>query len=107
MITTLHHDRNYVAAVEAERRRALPRWRRSSRSTDLAQIVSAATFGDTDAWSALHTRYGSRVRAMAFRHRLSAAEIDDVVQNTWLRLFQHVGSIRDPYAIGAWLETTA
>ena len=102
-----HHDRGYVAALDAERRRRMPRRRRPLTSTDLDEIVRAATSGDADAWAALHARYGARVRSIAFKHRLTAMEIDDVVQNTWLRLLQHIGSIRDPQAIGAWLETTA
>ena len=29
------------------------------------------------------------------------------MQTTWLRLVQHVDTVRNPDAIGAWLETTA
>ena len=28
-------------------------------------------------------------------------------QETWLRLYRHIGSVRDPQALGAWLGTTA
>ena len=37
---------------------------------------------------------------------LSAPEAEDVVQNTWLRLVQHVDRIDDPQGILKWLITT-
>ena len=30
-----------------------------------------------------------------------------MAQETWLRLYRHIGSVRDPQALGAWLGTTA
>ena len=47
------------------------------------------------------------MRSIARRHRLTGPDVEDVAQNTWLRLFQNIESIRDPKALGAWLETTA
>jgi RNA polymerase sigma factor (sigma-70 family) len=102
----LHHDRNYIAAVEAERRRAAGRFRRPPEH-ELAELVAAAGRGDPQAWAAVRERYGARVRAVARRHRLTPHDVEDVAQNTWLRLFQNIGSIREPKALGAWLETTA
>ena len=103
---SVHHDRNYVAALDAERRRTADRWRRPP-ERELADLVAAAGRGDPLAWAAIRERYGARVRGVARRHRLSAHDIEDVAQNTWLRLFQNIGSIREPKALGAWLETTA
>jgi RNA polymerase sigma factor (sigma-70 family) len=74
---------------------------------DVAELLEAAHRGDPQAWAAVRERYAARVRGVARRHRLSAHDVEDVAQNTWLRLFQHSGSIRDPNALGAWLETTA
>ena len=45
--------------------------------------------------------------AIAARHRLSAADSADVFQTTWLRLVEHMDTIRDPAAVGGWLATTA
>ncbi|HEX9766278.1 MAG TPA: sigma-70 family RNA polymerase sigma factor, partial [Nitriliruptorales bacterium] len=39
--------------------------------------------------------------------RLTDAEAGDVTQTVWLRMVEHLGSIRDPNAIGGWLATTA
>ena len=53
------------------------------------------------------TQFSERVRKIARWHRLGADDVDDVMQDTWVRLLEHGDSIRDPRAIGAWLETTA
>lgn len=52
-------------------------------------------------------RYGARVRRAARRYGLSAHDIEDVAQTTWLMLFEHIGTLREPQAVGSWLETTA
>ena len=47
------------------------------------------------------------VWAIARAHRLSTTDAADVAQCTWLRLFEHLDSIREPDRVGAWLATTA
>lgn len=43
----------------------------------------------------------------ALAHRLRDADAADVSQATWLALFQHLGDLKDPARLGAWLATTA
>ena len=74
---------------------------------DLAALVNAARAGDDVAWRRLVTRYERRLRDVVRSYRLSPADADDVLQTTWLRLFNNIGRIRDPDAVGAWLATTA
>src|ERR1700712_2222142 len=38
---------------------------------------------------------------------LDRASAEDVVQNTWLQLVDHAGSIESPVAVAGWLCTTA
>jgi RNA polymerase sigma factor (sigma-70 family) len=45
--------------------------------------------------------------SIAFRHGLNESDAADVVQNTWLRLFEHIDDLREPARVGAWLATTA
>jgi RNA polymerase sigma factor (sigma-70 family) len=73
----------------------------------LAALVDAARAGDDAAWRCLVTRFERRLRDVVRSYRLSAADVDDVLQTTWLRLFSHIGEIREPAAIGGWLATTA
>ncbi len=39
--------------------------------------------------------------------RLSESDAEDVVQNTWLRAFEHLGEVRDPERVSSWLVTIA
>jgi RNA polymerase sigma factor (sigma-70 family) len=103
----LHHTRAYIRTREADRRAPALRRRPPADQGELERVVRAAAAGDSNAFSNLVERFGRRVRAIARVHRLTAHDVEDVMQTTWLRLFQHVGSIRDPDAVGAWLETTA
>jgi RNA polymerase sigma factor (sigma-70 family) len=77
------------------------------RPSDPAALLRAATAGDQRAWSELVARHSASIKAVARRHRLGAASQDDVVQRTWLRLVEHIDSVRDPAALGGWLTTVA
>jgi RNA polymerase sigma factor (sigma-70 family) len=79
----------------------------NSDTRELERIVEEATAGDATAVSELVRRFTPRVRGVARAHRLGAHDIEDVMQTTWLRLLQRLGTVRSPSAIGAWLETTA
>jgi RNA polymerase sigma factor (sigma-70 family) len=74
---------------------------------DLEAVVRAARDGDRDAWNALVARYGGLIWAVARSHRLGDADAADVFQTTWLRLVEHLDTIRNPEGIGSWLATTA
>src|SRR5881409_2331278 len=73
----------------------------------LADLVRVAAGGDEAAWNALVDRFSSLVWATARAHRLSRDDAADVAQTTWLRLVEHLGRIRDPERVGAWLASTA
>lgn len=74
---------------------------------DVARLVTRAADGDHGAWNALVDEFGAVVWATARAHRLNGADAADVFQTTWLRLVEHIGAIRDPSSVGAWLATTA
>lgn len=80
---------------------------RSWTHSDVTSLVAAAADGDRAAWDGLVDRFGELVWAVARSHRLSHADAADVSQTTWLRLLEHLGSIRQPDRVGAWLATTA
>jgi RNA polymerase sigma factor (sigma-70 family) len=88
-------------------RRAATRRRPSADAQELERLVMAASAGDRTAVSTLVERFARRICMVARMHRLAAEDVEDVMQTTWLRLLEHAGKIRDPAAIGAWLETTA
>jgi RNA polymerase sigma factor (sigma-70 family) len=73
---------------------------------ELAAVVRAARTGDDDAWARLIARFDRGLRRIARSYRLSPADVDDAVQAAWVRLFQHIGRLRDPGAVAGWLATT-
>jgi RNA polymerase sigma factor (sigma-70 family) len=50
-------------------------------------------------------RYEPLLRDIARRFRLTPAQADDAIQNTWLRLL--TANLRNPDALAGWLATTA
>lgn len=74
---------------------------------DVEELVRAARAGDAAAWDALVDRYLPLVTSVIRRLRLSAADADDVNQTVWLRLVEHLDSLRQPKALPGWLATTA
>jgi RNA polymerase sigma factor (sigma-70 family) len=73
---------------------------------ELVELVTAVRRGDNAAWTQLIERFDRMLRGIARSYRLSAADVDDVVQATWIRLHQHIDSVREPAAIAGWLATT-
>ncbi|EWT02024.1 ECF subfamily RNA polymerase sigma-24 subunit [Intrasporangium oryzae NRRL B-24470] len=73
----------------------------------LTELVAAASEGDALAWNAIVERFSSLLWGVARAHRLGPDDAADVVQNTWLRLLDHLGGIRQPEALAGWLATTA
>ena len=73
---------------------------------ELVELVAAARRGNDAAWAQLIERFDRLLRGIARTYRLSAADVDDVVQATWSRLHQHIGALREPAALAGWLATT-
>ena len=74
---------------------------------EVTRLVRAAANGDQQAWDAIVSRYVALLWSIAFRHGLGESDAADVVQNTWLRLFEHIHDVREPARVGSWLATTA
>src|SRR3954447_159649 len=103
-MSPLHHQPAYVAALDAERR---ARARSSRPSSELERLVWAAAQGDESAWSLLVSRFRSRLTRIVRSHRVPPQDVDDVVQTTFIRLYENLGNLREPNALPGWLETTA
>jgi RNA polymerase sigma factor (sigma-70 family) len=79
----------------------------SVRRTDLTHSTRAAAGGDGRAWGDRFARLDAILHAVAERYRLGAADVEDVVQTTWLRAIEHVDRLEDPEAMARWLVSTA
>jgi RNA polymerase sigma factor (sigma-70 family) len=73
----------------------------------VAELVARARQGDDRAWDEIVDRHSGMVWAVARAHGLDVQSAADVSQVTWLRLVEHLGSLRNPERVGAWLATTA
>lgn len=76
-------------------------------SLESSDTVRAAAAGDERAWEVLVTRYTPMLRAVARGFKLSNADVDDVVQATWLAAIRGLGAIKNADAVGAWLAVVA
>jgi RNA polymerase sigma factor (sigma-70 family) len=75
-------------------------------SYPLQALVASAREGDQGAWNAIVDRFLPLVCALVRRHRLSEADGDDVSQTVWLRLVEHLDTLREPDALPGWISTT-
>ena len=72
----------------------------------IASLVAAAAGGEQDAWRELVERYAPLLATVIRRFRLTSSEVEDVAQTVWLRLVEHLGSLREPQAVPCWIITT-
>jgi len=69
-------------------------------------LVLASANGDEVAWNELVRRYSPLVVSIIRSYKLAAADAQDVSQTVWLRLVEHLASLRQPEALPGWLATT-
>jgi RNA polymerase sigma factor (sigma-70 family) len=69
-------------------------------------LVTHAVAGDPIAWDEIVERYAPLVWSICGRFQLSARDREDVAQNVWLLLVEHLGQLREPAALPGWLATT-
>jgi RNA polymerase sigma factor (sigma-70 family) len=87
--------------------RSITATRKAADDEEVTRLVRSAAQGDHQAWQSLVRRYVALLWSIAFRHGLNENDAADVVQNTWLRLFEHIDDVREPARVGSWLATTA
>ncbi len=74
------------------------------RETDgLDVIAAAAVGGDEQAFRALVERTSRLIYRLALRYVGSAAEAQDVVQDTYIKAWQNLSTLRDRGAVVGWL----
>ena len=62
--------------------------------------------GDPVAWDLLVARYRRLVWSVVLKHRLREETREDIFQQTFSALVEHLDSVRDEGALPAWLTTT-
>ncbi|MDG4798154.1 sigma-70 family RNA polymerase sigma factor [Micromonospora sp. WMMD1082] len=73
---------------------------------DNAELLRRAGDGDQQAWNTIVDRHNGLLWSVARSFRLGHAEAADAVQNTWLRLVEHLDRVTEPDRLASWLGTT-
>jgi RNA polymerase sigma-70 factor, ECF subfamily len=79
---------------------------RVSEEGDVVSLVAAAREGDRGAFGRLYERYARMVHGILLG-RVPAGEVEDLVQDVFIRAMRQVHTLRDVNAFGGWLATVA
>jgi RNA polymerase sigma factor (sigma-70 family) len=79
----------------------------ASPDPDDAQLIERCRAGDATAWRALVSRYQRLVYAIVTRMGLDEHVAADVFQTVFEKLMRHIGGLREPERLQAWIVTTA
>jgi RNA polymerase sigma factor (sigma-70 family) len=71
-----------------------------------AELVERAGRGDELAWRRLIDKFEPLLRHVSSTYRLGEAEAADARATAWLKLVEHIGSLKDSAAVQGWLVTT-
>ena len=73
---------------------------------DLVSLVVAAREGDRGAFGRLYERYARMVHGILLG-RVPVGEVDDLLQDVFVRAMRQVHTLRDVNCFGGWLATVA
>lgn len=79
----------------------------SARAATDGELVARAAGSDEEAFTVLYERHARYVAGVVYRILGSDAEVDDVVQETFLDARAGLGSLADARALRGWLVTIA
>jgi RNA polymerase sigma-70 factor (ECF subfamily) len=74
---------------------------------DDAELVRQVLQGNTGAYAELVDRYTAQIAALCRAHVPRPEVVDDLVQETFLRGFDRLATLREPACFGQWLYTIA
>src|SRR5512140_3032266 len=68
-----------------------------------AELIAAVLGGDPSSFEILVQKYSPRVFATARRYARRESEVEDIVQEVWLKAYQKLGSYRGEAPFEHWL----
>jgi RNA polymerase sigma factor (sigma-70 family) len=71
-----------------------------------ACLVAACLAGDAQAWEILLKRYSPVIYALLIRQGLSSTDAEDLFQEVWVLVLNHLEHVRNVDHLDAWLTTT-
>src|SRR5712664_3025861 len=72
-----------------------------------AELIAAVLRGDSASFEPLVEKYSPRVFATARRYARRESEVEDIVQEVWLKAFQKLSSFRGEAPFEHWLMRLA
>jgi RNA polymerase sigma-70 factor, ECF subfamily len=72
-----------------------------------AELIAAVLKGDASSFEPLVHKYSPRLFAMARRYARQESEVEDIVQEIWLKAFQKLGTFRAEAPFEHWLMRLA
>jgi len=72
-----------------------------------AELIAAVRSGDSASFEPLVRKYSPRVFAMARRYARRENEVEDIVQEVWMKAFQKLGGFRGEAPFEHWLMRLA
>jgi RNA polymerase sigma factor (sigma-70 family) len=73
----------------------------------VADLVTRAKNGNSQAWNALVERYSPLIWSICRKYGIGGPAAEDVAQCVWLYLVKNLENLREPAALPGWLATTA
>ena len=74
---------------------------------ELAKAVEAMQSGDDSAFQTIYSATYKRTLSVIRKYCNDADAYDDLLQDIYIQFYNHIGQIKDPSAVQAWLNTTA
>jgi RNA polymerase sigma-70 factor, ECF subfamily len=68
----------------------------------LRELVLRARAGDRTAFNGLYRRFAGAIHAVALAHA-PAADVHDIVQDSFVRAWAHLAELREPDAFAGWI----
>ncbi|MGJ7908303.1 RNA polymerase sigma factor [Actinopolyspora sp. H202] len=96
-----------VADITHEPERPLSEARGRRSTAFRAGLVEECRAGKAGAWSRLITEYQPLVWTVARSFGLNHADSEDLCQQTWQRLHEHIHRLQEPHRVSAWIVTTS
>lgn len=83
-----------------------PQVERRSASGEI-ELVRRAAQGDSESYEALYRSHVGRIHALCLRMARNQSEADDLTQETFIRVWQRLGSFRGESGFSTWLHRVA
>lgn len=74
---------------------------------DLTQLVRGCADGDPICQKKLYEQYQSTILAICWRYTGNRDEAYDVFQDTFVKIFQRIGQLKEPGALEGWMRKIA